>query len=130
MHTVHIDEVAGTRFSAPHARTIKHVIAPWTTGSAHVWLGVSEVDAASSSNPHSHPDREEVFVVIEGTGVIVVAGTSVPVRPGTVVFVAPGEQHQLVSSSERLRVVSAVAPPFTMEDFATVHQPAEDRSDA
>lgn len=131
MHTVHIDEVEGTRFPAPHSRTIKHLVAPWSTGSARLWLGVSEVDARSSSNAHSHPEQEEVFVVIEGTGTICVAGTSVAVRPGSIVFVAPGEEHQLVSSADgRLRVLSAVAPPFSAEDFTAVHQPAEVTPDA
>ena len=126
MHTVHVEEVAGTRFPAPHARTIKHLVAPWTTGSTHLWLGVSEVDAGSSSNPHRHPRQEEIFVVLEGSGIIAVDGVSVPVRPGSVVLVAPGEQHQLISTAaERLRVLSAVAPPFSAEDFAAAHRPAE-----
>ena len=125
MHTVHMDEVAGTRFPAPHARTIRHLIAPWVTHSAHLWVGLSDVDPGSSSNPHRHPRQEEVFVVLEGSGAIVVDGTSVPVGPGSVVLVAPGEEHQLVSSvAERLRVLSAVAPPFSAGDFAAVHQPA------
>lgn len=131
MHAVHIDEVAGTRFPAPHARTIRHVVAPWTTGSTRLWLGVSEVDAGSSSNPHTHRQQEEIFIVLAGTGTISAGGTSVAVRPGTVVLVAPGEEHQLVSSAhEGLRVLSAVAPPFSAEDFTAVHQPVEVPPDA
>lgn len=131
MRTVHLDEIAGTRFPAPHARTIKHVVAPWTTGSTRLWLGVSEVDPGSSSNPHTHPQQEEIFVVLSGTGTISVGGTSVAVRAGSVVLVAPGEEHQLISSGhEGLRVLSAVAPPFSAEDFTAVHQPAKAPPDA
>jgi mannose-6-phosphate isomerase-like protein (cupin superfamily) len=88
-----MDDIQGTRFPAPHARTIKHLLAPWTAGSAQLWLGVSELGAGSSSNPHAHPQQEEAFVVLSGSGTIRVAGTSVPVRAGSVVLVAPGEQH-------------------------------------
>ena len=131
MHTVHIDEVAGTRFPAPHARMIRHLVAPWTTGTTHLWLGVSEVDAGSSSNPHRHLSQEEIFVVLAGSGTIAVDGTSVSVRPGSIVVVAPGEQHQLISAAgEGLRVLSAVAPPFSAKDFAAVHQLSENDSNA
>lgn len=131
MRTVHLDEVSGKRFPSPHARTIKHVVAPWTTGSTRLWLGVSEVDPGSSSNPHTHPDQEEIFVVLSGTGTITAGGTPITVRPGSVVLVSPGEEHQLISSAqEGMRVLSVVAPPFSAEDFAAVHQPAEASPDA
>lgn len=123
MRALHLNEVTGTRFPAPHARTIRHLMAPWTTGSTHLWLGLSEVDAGSTSNPHTHPQQEEIFVVLEGHGTISVDGTPVAVRPGSVVLVSPGEEHQLISAAnEGLRVLSAVSPPFSANDFAAVHQ--------
>jgi mannose-6-phosphate isomerase-like protein (cupin superfamily) len=49
------------------------------------------------------PDRQqpheddEIYVVLEGTGVLQVEGEEVPVREGTAVFVAAGADHRFTA---------------------------------
>ncbi|TAP43187.1 cupin domain-containing protein [Arthrobacter sp. S39] len=124
MHSTHIDAIKGTDFDAPYRRTIKHLHTPWGTGAAHLWMGMSEVPEASESNPHIHEDQEESFFIHEGTGEVVVEGKAIKVHPGSLVVIAPGELHQLRNTgSGTMRVLCAVAPPFTLDDFETVHDP-------
>lgn len=53
MRTVRIDEVKGTRFAAPYAPTIKHLVAPSTTGLTCLWPAPGErhrlISAATES---------------------------------------------------------------------------------
>lgn len=123
-YTTHIDEVKGAHFDAPFERVIKHLYTPWDHDAKFLWMGMSEVPAGSASNPHKHENQEEVFFVYEGSGHVIVDGVEIAVRPGSLVAVRPGELHQLrASTTEALRTLNSVAPPFKPEDFARVHDP-------
>jgi mannose-6-phosphate isomerase-like protein (cupin superfamily) len=123
MKHVREQDVAGIRAPAPHARTLKHLAAPWTIGSQNLWVGLSEVDPGSSSNAHSHERNEEVFYVVQGAGVIEVGSEGVEVGPGSVVVVPPGATHRLVNSgAEVLKVLCSVSPPFELADFDAKHR--------
>lgn len=114
-------ELPGTRAPAPHARTLKHLIAPWTLGSRELWLGLSEIDAGSSSNLHSH-DNEEAFFVLSGRGRVEVGGARQEIGPGSTVLVPSGEPHRLVTEGEeRLRVLCCASPPFDPQAFDQAH---------
>lgn len=124
MHSTHIDEVKGTDFDEPYRRTIKHLHTPWETGATHLWVGMSEVPEKSESNPHIHDHQEESFFIHQGTGEVVVDGKTIKVVPGSLVVIAPGELHQLRNTGNgTMRVLCSVAPPFTIDDFSTVHDP-------
>ncbi len=110
-------------FEAPYKRTITHVVAPWTVGSEHVWLGTCAYPPGFSSNPHSHKDQEETFFCIGGHGQIKVNDTVFDVAVGDAVYCAPGEVHQCinVNGTEMFKVVAVVTPPFTPNTFKEDH---------
>lgn len=122
MKHVREQDVPAIRAPAPNPRTLKHLAAPWTIGSQNLWVGLSEVDAGSSSNPHAHERNEEVFYVVSGAGVIEVGRERAEVGPGSVVVVPPGETHRLVNTGrEVLKVLCSVSPPFERADFDAAH---------
>jgi mannose-6-phosphate isomerase-like protein (cupin superfamily) len=51
--------------------------------------------------PHEH---DEVYVVLEGSGILQVEGESVPVSEGSAVFVGAGAEHRF-TAYERLSVL-------------------------
>jgi quercetin dioxygenase-like cupin family protein len=115
-------DVEGIRAPFPHARTLKHLAAPWTIGSERLWVGLSEVDPGSSSNRHSHAENEEVFYVISGRGFVEVEHERQAVGPGSVVVVPPGAEHRLVNPGHQtLQVLCSVAPAFQRSDFDSSH---------
>jgi mannose-6-phosphate isomerase-like protein (cupin superfamily) len=115
-------DVAGTRAGAPHARTLKHLVAPWTLGSTNLWVGLSEVDVGSSSNRHAH-ENEEVFFVLSGQGSVEVGDARAPLEPGTAVLIPGGEPHRLVNTgAEPLRVLCCASPAFERGGFEDVHE--------
>jgi mannose-6-phosphate isomerase-like protein (cupin superfamily) len=56
-------------------------------------LGVYVLVAPEPDRQQPHED-DEVYVVLDGRGVLNVAGTEIPVSPGQAVFVPAGADHQ------------------------------------
>ena len=59
-------------------------------------LGVYVLVAPEPDRQQPHED-DEIYVVLEGTGVLEVEGKSVPVQEGTAVFVEAGADHRFTA---------------------------------
>jgi quercetin dioxygenase-like cupin family protein len=106
---------------APNRRTLTHLWAPWNGGGKGIWVGLSEVEEGSTSNLHSHPN-EEILYVVAGRGEIEVDGVRHPVEPGSSVRVEPNLSHRLFNTGEGLlRVLCAANPAFEREAFDAAH---------
>ena len=66
-------------------------------------VGVYVLVAPEPDRQQPHED-DELYVVLEGTGVLDVEGQSVPVKEGTAVFVDAGADHRF-SAYEHLSVL-------------------------
>jgi mannose-6-phosphate isomerase-like protein (cupin superfamily) len=66
-------------------------------------LGVYVLVAPEPDRQQPHAD-DEVYIVLEGSGVLDVEGTAVPVKEGDAVFVEAGADHRF-SAYERLSVL-------------------------
>jgi len=64
--------------------------------SAGLELGVYVLVAPEPDRQQPHED-DELYVVLEGTGVLQVAGEEVPVREGSAVFVEAGADHRFMA---------------------------------
>jgi mannose-6-phosphate isomerase-like protein (cupin superfamily) len=71
--------------------------------SAGLELGVYVLVAPEPDRQQPHED-DEVYVVLEGTGVLEVNGESVPVKEGSAVFVEAGADHRF-TAYEQLSVL-------------------------
>jgi len=80
--------------------------------SAGLELGVYVLVAPEPDRQQPHAD-DEVYVVLEGSGVLEVEGKQVPVREGSAVFVEAGADHRF-TAYEHLAVL-----------VVFVHKPAE-----
>ena len=61
--------------------------------------GITRYEAGARSHPEGHHVHTvpEVFVILQGTGVIEIDGVATPFQAGDVFVVAAGEDHHLVS---------------------------------
>ena len=66
----------------PYKRIIRHLSAPWTTGSKNVWIGTSSVDPGYTSNEHFHDGQEKIFYCVSGKGKIKVDSEIADMEPG------------------------------------------------
>ena len=64
--------------------------------SAGLELGVYVLVAPEADRQQPHAD-DEIYVVLEGTGVLQVEGAEVPVREGSAVFVEAGADHRFTA---------------------------------
>jgi mannose-6-phosphate isomerase-like protein (cupin superfamily) len=64
--------------------------------SAGLEIGVYVLVAPEPDRQQPHED-DEIYVVLEGTGVLQVEGEDVPVREGSAVFVEAGADHRFTA---------------------------------
>ena len=70
---------------------------------------------------HSHPEAEQVYVIVAGNGLMRVDQEEQEVGPGTLVFIPPGANHAIRNvGSTALTFVSATSPPFRMPEPGSV----------
>jgi len=125
MNIIHEKEAKANVFAGQFARTIRHMTA--SLGSKNIWMGIIEYEPYCTSNMHAHAGQEEIFYCIQGQGEVIVDGETRELKPGTCVYVPPKAKHQIINkSSGILKVLSAVSPPFSDEQFAKDHQLRDD----
>ena len=72
-------------------------------------IGVYVLVAPEPDRQQPHDD-DEVYVVLEGGGVLDVAGRPLPLEQGQAVFVAAGDEHRF-SAYEGLSLLVVFTPP-------------------
>jgi mannose-6-phosphate isomerase-like protein (cupin superfamily) len=78
-----------------------------TTATVHV------VDIQADSATHYHKTMTEIYVVLEGEGVIELDGESFPLKPMTTVMIKPGCRHRAVG---QVRLLNIPIPAFDEKD--------------
>jgi mannose-6-phosphate isomerase-like protein (cupin superfamily) len=96
VHAFGVQEVAARLRAAGGGYEVVHE-------SPGIELGVYVLVAPEPDRQQPHED-DEVYVVLEGSGVLEVDGESVPVEEGSAVFVEAGADHRF-SAYEQLAVL-------------------------
>ena len=87
-------------------------------GSRNMTVTWVDVPPGAEQRSHSHPDAEQVYVIVRGTGRMSVAGDAETVTEGDLVFIPPATQHGIVNDgTETLVYIAAAAPPVSMEEL-------------
>lgn len=80
--------------------------------------GVLQLPEGGEIAAHSHPCREEVYFVLEGTGEVSADGESTVVKPGTAIWFPAGTVHRVFNpNKESLKMffATAVTDPSNMK---------------
>jgi mannose-6-phosphate isomerase-like protein (cupin superfamily) len=91
MKLQHLNEVPSTM--AHDSLVRQRFIAPGDLKSAIQTVNYVELAENESFNPHSHPDCEECFFVIEGEALAVINGEDHPLKKGDFLVVEANEEH-------------------------------------
>ena len=87
-------------------------------GSRNLTVTWVDVPAGTEQRAHSHPDSEQVYVIVRGRGQMSVAGDVEEVTEGDLVFIPPATQHGIVNDGpETLVYISAASPPVSTEEL-------------
>ena len=112
-----------TKQSAPRYERdegiVSHLLAsPLTCDAAHLTTSVVEVGPGGHQRIHRHPP-EQVYYVLDGSGLMTVGDETERVGPGDCVFIPSDTPHGLRNDGPgNLRYFSAAAPAFPREELA------------
>lgn len=85
---------------------IKRIIDQKTVGSKRfTGFGLLEIPPNGVFPPHTHPDREEIYYVLSGSGAIVVGDKEVPASEGLAVYVSGEITHGIKNQTDTRLVV-------------------------
>ncbi|MEM2904565.1 MAG: cupin domain-containing protein [Candidatus Bathyarchaeia archaeon] len=91
--------------------SIKRILEQKTVGSRRLaGLGLLELPPGGLFPEHTHPEREEAYYVLSGSGTILVEGREVEAREGLALYVSGETPHGLRNEGrEPLRVLYVTA---------------------
>jgi hypothetical protein len=80
-------------------------------------LAEATLPPGGSTERHYHKQSEELYFLLEGTGLMEIDGTSRPVTPGDAILIPPGAWHQITATPpDPLRFLCCCAPPYDHSD--------------
>lgn len=71
------------------------------------------VEISIDARTHYHRAMTEIYLILEGEGIMELDGERIPVRPMTSVLIKPGCRHRLVG---HCRIVNVAIPAFDAAD--------------
>ncbi len=71
------------------------------------------VDIQEDARTHYHKKMHEIYLILEGEGVMELDGERIPVKPMTSVMIKPGCRHRLIG---RCKIVNVPIPAFDPDD--------------
>jgi mannose-6-phosphate isomerase-like protein (cupin superfamily) len=78
-------------------------------------LAEASLPVGCATQRHYHKASEELYFLLEGTGIMEIDGASREVGPGDAILIPPGAWHQLTASAS-LRFLCCCAPPYSHDD--------------
>ena len=95
-----------------HSGTVnRRLIGKETVGAENFEVVLGELASGGGAQPHSHPDSEHGYYVLEGKCVIEVGHEKQEVSQGMAVFIPKGVEHAL-TVVEPLKVLVFFSPPL------------------
>lgn len=104
-------------FTTADGSTIRSILdltnAPVTNQS----LAEATLPPTRATQRHYHQLAEELYFILEGTGMMEINGEVRKVRPGDGVLIPPGAWHQITADADTtLRFLCCCSPPYSHDD--------------
>jgi mannose-6-phosphate isomerase-like protein (cupin superfamily) len=103
--------------------TIRELIHPSIHGNRNQSLAEATVAPESRTRLHWHQIAEEIYFILEGSGLMTVGEEVFPVGIGDSVLIQPGKRHRIENTGRSpLRVLCACSPPYSHEDTELIDE--------
>ena len=100
------------RYTRAEGITSYLLASPRTSGAEHLTTTLAVIQPGGEQRMHSHPP-EQVYFILEGSGLMAVGSETRRVEPGDCVFIPSRQPHGLKNDGAvTLRYFSAAAPAF------------------
>jgi ethanolamine utilization protein EutQ len=104
-------------FASDHGEIVYELMGNAAGGSTKHSLAHIELPPGKSSLKHHHPEAEESYYILGGTGRLIIDGTTYRLTTGQAVAIKPGMVHQIFNDGpETLRFLAVCAPAWTPDN--------------
>jgi mannose-6-phosphate isomerase-like protein (cupin superfamily) len=108
---------AAEPFTTADGSTIRSLLDLGTAPVRSVSLAEATLEAGTATVRHHHRVSEEIYYLVEGSGVMELDGEVAAVRAGDAILIPPGAWHQIrAGDAGPLRLLCACAPPYRDTD--------------
>lgn len=108
---------AAEPFVTTDGSTIRSLLDRSNAPVAHQSLAEATIEAGGATVRHHHRLSEEIYYLVEGSGVMEIDGEERPVGVGDAILIPPGARHRIrASAGGPLRLLCACAPPWAAGD--------------
>jgi mannose-6-phosphate isomerase-like protein (cupin superfamily) len=91
-----------------------------------VSFAIADMRGLAFTKPHYHINSEtEIYIVLQGTGLVIVGGQERCVEKGDVIVTPPGVVHFVLPKNDLVLAV-VNTPPFNLENMIEVHETNND----
>jgi mannose-6-phosphate isomerase-like protein (cupin superfamily) len=86
-------------------------------------LAEATLGPGQATTRHRHERSEEIYLFLDGGGILEVAGEISAVTVGDAVLIPPGAPHRLVAGPDGVRLLCSCAPPYSHDDTFLDEEP-------
>jgi len=79
-------------------------------------LAEASLEPGQATERHYHRLSEEIYLIVEGGGLMEVDGDKREVTAGDAILIPPGAWHALVARAHGARLLCCCAPPYSHDD--------------
>jgi mannose-6-phosphate isomerase-like protein (cupin superfamily) len=108
-------------FTTKDGSEIRELLAHRNSCIAQQSLAEARLPPGGQTAPHYHPQTEEIYYILEGTGRMTIGDESRDVGPGDAIAIPPRAVHTITTTSdEPLRFLCCCAPGYEHSDTVLV----------
>ena len=102
---------------------IRELLHPDRHGGKNLSLAEAEIAPGAATSLHRHPQAEEIYHVLAGTGSMTLGDEQFPLAAGDTVLIRSGLPHRVANTgNEPLRILCCCAPPYACADTELIRQ--------
>ena len=121
MDVTNIDNVEA--FTTKDGSEIRELLAARNSCIQNQSLAEARLPVGGKTTPHYHPQTEEIYYILEGTGSMRIGEELCEVGPGDAIAIPPGATHQIENTgSVLLKFLCCCAPGYEHEDTVLLEQ--------
>ena len=84
-------------------------------------LAEARIAVGLATQAHYHPNTEEIYFILEGSGSMVIDGETRQVGPGDAIAIPPGAIHNITNVGQvELRLLCCCAPGYEHDDTVLI----------